>query len=553
MADSLPSARFVGTPLIPPKQQNELRKTQVLDEQGRSRFHGAFTGGFSAGYFNTVGSAQGWQPSQYVRGKTQTVEDFMDDEDDALLGDKLRTKDSFSDPLGAERLNRTADKVWGSATESAIPGPIPKELLWFGASSLSSSSEEADKPRGIAKKLYLLSCSRESRKNAFLSQTPSLSRKVSPVLVGSYGLGFDSTPEGVQVDTIEGREVRAWRSSHRHIADARNVYEDDEDDARNVDSGMTFEVVEVEDDDDLAGGGRHAPLTKEGRIKAMTSRALGRPKDRGIASSNERWPDGVPLPLGFTLAKKHDPNKLLDAKRNACTPIPSNVPDVHSFGSLRPQVPNNRAASSSSAPPPVAIPVEESRAVLQSKFDKAGEGIRTSTTQKVKAEGFERSQVSWTPSEALRQAFGIPRLAPTTLVHSADQLQKAAHHQSERTTLNEQFSIERPSMEDLRKVFGRHREDEAEFESSEDSELEIEEKPKRERARDEPKHSRRRSPRRRSHNSSSSGSSSDVSSQSSRSKRRRKERKHRKSKKKKRNRDHRHRRRRSRSRSPSRS
>lgn len=31
----------------------------VTDERGRRRFHGAFTGGFSAGYFNTVGSKEG--------------------------------------------------------------------------------------------------------------------------------------------------------------------------------------------------------------------------------------------------------------------------------------------------------------------------------------------------------------------------------------------------------------------------------------------------------------------------------------------------------------
>jgi G patch domain-containing protein 1 len=30
----------------------------VKDENGRRRFHGAFTGGFSAGYFNTVGSVE---------------------------------------------------------------------------------------------------------------------------------------------------------------------------------------------------------------------------------------------------------------------------------------------------------------------------------------------------------------------------------------------------------------------------------------------------------------------------------------------------------------
>jgi len=31
----------------------------VRDEEGRQRFHGAFTGGFSAGYFNSVGSKEG--------------------------------------------------------------------------------------------------------------------------------------------------------------------------------------------------------------------------------------------------------------------------------------------------------------------------------------------------------------------------------------------------------------------------------------------------------------------------------------------------------------
>jgi G patch domain-containing protein 1 len=32
---------------------------EVTDEKGRRRFHGAFTGGFSAGYYNTVGSKEG--------------------------------------------------------------------------------------------------------------------------------------------------------------------------------------------------------------------------------------------------------------------------------------------------------------------------------------------------------------------------------------------------------------------------------------------------------------------------------------------------------------
>lgn len=38
---------------------NSLQSCLVTDEEGRRRFHGAFTGGFSAGYFNTVGSKEG--------------------------------------------------------------------------------------------------------------------------------------------------------------------------------------------------------------------------------------------------------------------------------------------------------------------------------------------------------------------------------------------------------------------------------------------------------------------------------------------------------------
>jgi G patch domain-containing protein 1 len=34
-------------------------KQEVRDEEGRRRFHGAFTGGFSAGYYNTVGTKEG--------------------------------------------------------------------------------------------------------------------------------------------------------------------------------------------------------------------------------------------------------------------------------------------------------------------------------------------------------------------------------------------------------------------------------------------------------------------------------------------------------------
>ena len=55
------------------------------------RFHGAFTGGFSAGYFNSVDTKEGWTPSSFKSSRAergggdtsktyQKPEDFMDDE-----------------------------------------------------------------------------------------------------------------------------------------------------------------------------------------------------------------------------------------------------------------------------------------------------------------------------------------------------------------------------------------------------------------------------------------------------------------------------------------
>ncbi|MCJ1308090.1 hypothetical protein MMC25_001741 [Agyrium rufum] len=107
-----------GTPL--PALDPEIRddgsyvpiwKQEVTDERGRKRLHGAFTGGFSAGYFNTVGSKEGWAPSTFVSSRKnrtedaptttknqQKPEDFMDEEDLAELEEsrKLQTSDSYA-------------------------------------------------------------------------------------------------------------------------------------------------------------------------------------------------------------------------------------------------------------------------------------------------------------------------------------------------------------------------------------------------------------------------------------------------------------------------
>lgn len=49
--------KFLGGAIS--KKPKSVQDEIVTDEKGRRRFHGAFTGGFSAGYFNTAGSKHG--------------------------------------------------------------------------------------------------------------------------------------------------------------------------------------------------------------------------------------------------------------------------------------------------------------------------------------------------------------------------------------------------------------------------------------------------------------------------------------------------------------
>ncbi|OAL73470.1 G-patch domain-containing protein [Trichophyton violaceum] len=130
--DDLPGSPFVfyGTPLPPDDRGARddgsyvpLWKQEVRDERGRKRLHGAFTGGFSAGYFNTVGSKEGWTPSTFVSSRKnrardnkdqqhqqQRPEDFMDEEDlrEAEEARELQTSTKF-DGIGSTATDAIRD------------------------------------------------------------------------------------------------------------------------------------------------------------------------------------------------------------------------------------------------------------------------------------------------------------------------------------------------------------------------------------------------------------------------------------------------------------
>ena len=123
----------------PPVWQQE-----ATDEQGRRRFHGAFTGGFSAGYYNTVGSKEGWAPASFVSSRGARADAgeakpdaraFMD-EDEVLELDARRnavgTRAEFDTAKALAEAQSTAEvhrAVLDGARPAVLPGPVPTDLV----------------------------------------------------------------------------------------------------------------------------------------------------------------------------------------------------------------------------------------------------------------------------------------------------------------------------------------------------------------------------------------------------------------------------------------
>lgn len=57
---------------VPAKRKFQQPADQyAVDAHGRRRFHGAFTGGFSAGFGNTVGTPEGWAPASFKSSRSE--------------------------------------------------------------------------------------------------------------------------------------------------------------------------------------------------------------------------------------------------------------------------------------------------------------------------------------------------------------------------------------------------------------------------------------------------------------------------------------------------
>ncbi|KAL7676658.1 hypothetical protein ACOME3_002906 [Neoechinorhynchus agilis] len=133
---------FFGTPLV--KETGELVTLRPFQVRAAQRLHGAFKGGFSAGYYNTVDTEEGWEPSSFISSRSDPhkelkrtgnrsamPEDFMDDEDMAEFGIAPR-KLTISSKYASER-PKTGGHSFGLAfatKPSAFAVSLLKQWGW---------------------------------------------------------------------------------------------------------------------------------------------------------------------------------------------------------------------------------------------------------------------------------------------------------------------------------------------------------------------------------------------------------------------------------------
>ncbi|KAF2447552.1 G patch domain-containing protein 1 [Karstenula rhodostoma CBS 690.94] len=194
-AGATPSTITLGTELPPDEDGDDgtfvpVWKQTVTDERGRRRLHGAFTGGFSAGYFNTVGSKEGWTPKTFVSSRanrnkdtTQRAEDFMDDEDKAAAAEsrELETAQSFA----------TIGRV-GDSQNDALFGLFVTEEETMGVKIAQKMGWRRD--QGVGRKVRRSARSDDTAGATAHAFAPKDSRMISAAReeVNRKGLGYQS-------------------------------------------------------------------------------------------------------------------------------------------------------------------------------------------------------------------------------------------------------------------------------------------------------------------------------------------------------------------------
>ncbi|KAI8588846.1 hypothetical protein BDZ88DRAFT_420687 [Geranomyces variabilis] len=310
-----------------------VHKQEPRDEQGRKRFHGAFTGGFSAGYFNSVGSKEGWAPSQFVSSRNARFdaknaaarpEDFMDDEDLEAASEtrQIAATDEY-DILGGTAKEVARKRAAVAAAEGsaggggAIAAKIVEDLIGpakdpIGIKLLRQMGwREGHGVGPRAKRKARKHGPDEEEEDIYAANHTFAPKDVAVDLLrpktDSFGLGYDpfrQAPEFANRNRPPGPQGNDRDSSAPKQGRAGfgvGVFEDEDEDINVYDSTMaTYDMI-IDDDDDGPLLKRKLAGAAQGARKPLRDEGIS--FDLGVSICH----DGRPPLVGFELARKGIP------------------------------------------------------------------------------------------------------------------------------------------------------------------------------------------------------------------------------------------------------
>ncbi|KAG9018906.1 hypothetical protein FRB90_008487 [Tulasnella sp. 427] len=314
---------LIGTPLPPLEKTKDtgefkpLWEQEVRDEKGRRRLHGAFTGGWSAGYFNSVGSKEGWTPSTFVssRGnraskKEARMEDFMDDEDLEEMRASQKLIDVSEAGISTSSAVGDADDSMAGALQNLIP-PIEDSP---GAQLLRKMGWRPG--QGVGPRVSYAKLKRQDQLLAGPSTTPSRSdipddeasrhtfapRDTQipnyPPKGDAFGLGYARGP-GLLAQTNLSSEkgpVGPKISAGFGLGALNDADDDDVDVYDTGDASSSRRRLAFQDDEDedmiTLGPAGHDSSRKNERAKPLVSGGV------------HTFHDGRPVPSGFVTSAK---------------------------------------------------------------------------------------------------------------------------------------------------------------------------------------------------------------------------------------------------------
>lgn len=292
------------------KKQHRKRNRPSSDQQ---RLHGAFTGGFSAGHFNTVGSKDGWKPSyayddieneEEIGGSNnpfvssscfksknkskrknyeQKLEDYMDEEDANEWGGPIKVKATYQTKSNNDNIENNDERhahkslITDSSSlrnllhqkknkndSTSIGKQLLKVLGWrenrstYNDNNHSISSyayvpiDDDEKPQRES----LLSSKKLKRIEIQLSSQHN-SNYIPPPKIDTYGMGFEPYKNAPEFKAH--RELRKRRAEDRARAASNSKGEN----RMNVYNMSALNDFGDDDDDDGGGSSNNGPRTQK--------------------------------------------------------------------------------------------------------------------------------------------------------------------------------------------------------------------------------------------------------------------------------------------------